>query len=183
MNNSRFLSRFKNLSLAKVAGRLVLPLLILAFVHGHRDRSYARSGSSDTAICQTAQPQGALDEPLAVEIILPKNTFSPLEPIVATIKTTNTGKETLFLEPHISNYQIFDFEVDDISKIKPKRVPRTNFHFEHVMIPGKIIKNVKEEPGASFHTDMVVNLVSDMTASHPYSIVLAVPYCEVDPKV
>jgi hypothetical protein len=170
MNTPNCRNRPTSHSLALLALILVGGPLSVTLVSGLGSRSFSKT--------LTSTPDSKLirESPLSAELVLPKDTFAPLEPIVATIKIRNTGIDTLFLEPVVSNYQIFDFEVEDRNRTVPKQVPRTEYYHHEVENCPRLLKNVKEEPGASFETDLIVNLVCDMTSTNNYSIVLVVSY-------
>jgi hypothetical protein len=147
--------------------------LLLAFVPTNAIPTASNASGSTLAQAEVAP---ADDPPLAVEIKLSKTTFAPLEPIVAAIKITNTSNDIVYLDSYYDYYKVMDFEVVDTEPTVPKSVPRTYYHQQQVVSPGQRVYDVKVKPGDSYGTSLVVNLVSDMTSTSHYSVVLVVPY-------
>jgi hypothetical protein len=135
----------------------------------------------DSPRVQPARKSSIDNEPLGVEISLPKASYKPLEPIRVTLKLRNNSDQTIHLKIYTNRYADYDFDVADIGKDgkeQPNKTPKTYYYtksIEHWLgLPSNGDLNIK--PHETRVEELNVNMVSDMTALTRYSVKAVVPY-------
>ncbi len=160
---------------------IVSCIIIFALVPIFRQRWSAAREDMPAKEKEADKPQ------LTVALSLPRQVYRPLDPIIATVKIINSSEETVHLKM-FGAYQSVDFEVDQLNSTNLERVPKTFYYKRQVEqslgVPTKGGEYTLR-PGEVRTKRLVVNIVSDMTLTAPYSVVAALPYwtsVERDPK-
>lgn len=130
------------------------------------------------AAARLGSDQGHPKPQVKVELTLERTTYRLMEPIYATVKVTNKSQADLFLKEWGNESPVFDFEVDDTTDDRLRRVPRTD-HFDRY-VRHRLVWKVKGDwrlrPGEAQEFRRCVNLDSDMTGSERYQVVAKLPH-------